>query len=53
MITRLTLLLLILPSLLLAKDYGTAKVTEVVNVYDGDTFRVNLEGYKPLVTVHS
>lgn len=32
-----------------AQDYGNAFVEKVVSVYDGDTFRVNLIGYPPLI----
>jgi len=31
------------------KVYGSAVVSEVTSVYDGDTFRVNLEGYPELI----
>jgi endonuclease YncB( thermonuclease family) len=48
------LLLLTLTTLLFGvslkdRDYGTAIVSEVTSVYDGDTFRVNLAGYPPIV----
>jgi endonuclease YncB( thermonuclease family) len=29
--------------------YGTATVKEIISIYDGDTFRVNLEGYPPII----
>jgi micrococcal nuclease len=32
-----------------AKNYGTAEVSKVISVYDGDTFRANIKGYPPLV----
>lgn len=32
-----------------AKDYGNVTVTEVTSIYDADTFRVNIEGYPPIV----
>jgi endonuclease YncB( thermonuclease family) len=51
--TFLTLLLLTL-SLLQAeslknKDYGSVIVSEVTSIYDGDTFRVNIEGLHDLI----
>ena len=46
---RLLLLVALLPATLQASDYGTARVGEVVSVYDADTFRVNIEGWPPLV----
>jgi hypothetical protein len=27
------------------KSYGDIKVLEVTSIYDGDTFRANIEGY--------
>ncbi len=30
------------------KIYGDAVVAEVTSIYDGDTFRANLEGYPPI-----
>jgi endonuclease YncB( thermonuclease family) len=30
------------------KVYGDAVVAEVTSIYDGDTFRCNLEGYPPI-----
>ncbi len=30
-------------------NYGTVTVRDVVSVYDGDTFNVNIEGYPPIV----
>jgi endonuclease YncB( thermonuclease family) len=44
-------LFLLLASTALAsspKVYGDAVVTEVTSIYDGDTFRCNLEGYPPI-----
>lgn len=29
--------------------YGSVMVKDVVSVYDGDTFKVNIEGYPPIV----
>lgn len=34
------------------KDYGNATISEVTSIYDVDTFRVNLEGYRPIVGEH-
>jgi len=31
------------------KVYGSAFVSEVTSIYDGDTFRVNLKGYPELI----
>jgi micrococcal nuclease len=31
------------------KNYGSALVSEVTSIYDGDTFRVNLKGYPELI----
>ncbi len=31
------------------KRYGSAVVSEVTSIYDGDTFRVNLEGYPEII----
>ena len=31
------------------KRYGDAKVTGVVSVYDGDTFRANIAGFPPII----
>lgn len=52
---KLRCLLAIIASLLLAttalagtKIYGDAVVTEVTSIYDGDTFRCNLQGYPPI-----
>ena len=32
-----------------AKDYGNVTVSEVTSIYDADTFRVNIDGYPPIV----
>ena len=32
-----------------ATEYGTATVSKVISVYDGDTFRVNIDSLPPLV----
>ena len=44
-----TLLLCLLSFSATAKNYGNATVTEVTSIYDADTFRVNLEGYPPII----
>ena len=31
------------------KVYGTVVVSEVTSIYDGDTFRVNIEGYPEII----
>jgi len=31
------------------KNFGDAIVKDVIEVYDGDTFKVNLEGYPPII----
>jgi micrococcal nuclease len=48
------LALCIAPLPLMAKDvsYGNAKVSEVTSIYDGDTFRANIEGSPPIVGEH-
>jgi len=48
---------LLFPSILLfvsslvqaAPQYGTATVSKVISVYDGDTFRVNIDSLPPIV----
>ena len=32
-----------------AKDYGSVTVSKVISVYDGDTFRVSIKIYPPIV----
>ena len=32
-----------------AKDYGNATVSKVTSIYDADTFRVNLDGFSPII----
>ena len=32
-----------------APQYGTVTVSKVINVYDGDTFRVNIDSLPPIV----
>ena len=31
------------------KSFGTVEVSEVTSIYDGDTFRVNIKNYPPIV----
>ncbi len=31
------------------ETYGSATVQDVVSVYDGDTFKVNIDGYPPII----
>lgn len=52
---KLRCLLAIIATLLLATTalagtmiYGDAAVSEVTSIYDGDTFRCNLQGYPPI-----
>ena len=42
-------LLLINLSLQAAPQYGTVTVSKVISVYDGDTFRVNIDSLPPIV----
>ena len=46
--TILILTLLFVP-LSVAKTYGDLNVSEIVSIYDGDTFRVNLDGDMPRI----
>jgi micrococcal nuclease len=48
------LALYIAPLPLTAKNvsYGDAAVSEVTSIYDGDTFRANIEGFPPIVGEH-
>ena len=45
------LLLVFLASISFAgsKTYGNATISEVTSIYDGDTFRVNIEGWPDIV----
>ena len=43
------LLLCLLSFPTFAKDYGTVTVSEVTSIYDADTFRVNLDGFSPII----
>ena len=42
-------LLTTLPLLAVADDYGSARVAEVTSIYDGDTFRANIEGWPAII----
>ena len=48
---KIVLILLSIVSCLVqaAPQYGTVTVTKVINVYDGDTFRVNIDSLPPIV----
>jgi micrococcal nuclease len=52
--TFIILVLCITPLLLMAKDvsYGNATVSEVTSIYDGDTFRANIQGFPPIFGEH-
>lgn len=41
--------LLFSSNLLAAKEYGSLIVTEVRSIYDGDSFKVNIEGLHPII----
>jgi len=43
------ILLSLLTFAVTAKDYGSATVSKVISVYDGDTFRVSIKIYPPIV----
>jgi micrococcal nuclease len=34
------------------KHYGTAIISEITSIYDGDTFRANLKGYPAIIGEH-
>lgn len=34
------------------KHYGTAIISEITSIYDGDTFRANIKGYPAIVGEH-
>jgi micrococcal nuclease len=36
-------------SLTSEKTYGDIVVTQIIEVYDGDTFKVNIKGYPPII----
>jgi endonuclease YncB( thermonuclease family) len=41
--------ILLLPSISFAKGYGDVTVDKVISVYDGDTIRVNIKYYPPII----
>ena len=43
------MVLLIVSSINAAPQYGTVTVSKVISVYDGDTFRVNIDSLPPIV----
>jgi len=45
----LTILIILSLSLQAAPQYGTVTVSKVINVYDGDTFRVDINSLPPIV----
>ena len=47
--TYLALILLFSYNLQAAPQYGTVTVSKVISVYDGDTFRVNIDSLPPIV----
>ena len=44
-----TLLLTFASAIQAAPQYGTVTVSKVISVYDGDTFRVNIDSLPPIV----
>jgi|Deesub1362A_J573_1020465.scaffolds.fasta_scaffold00004_217 endonuclease YncB( thermonuclease family) len=51
--TIISIIVIILPTSVLAgsynKTYGNATVLEVVSVYDGDTFKANIQGFPAII----
>ena len=43
------MVLLTVSSIKAAPQYGTVTVSKVISVYDGDTFRVNIDSLPPIV----
>lgn len=43
------LLLVLLSTSAIAADYGNLTVQKVISVYDGDTFKVDIDGLHPLI----
>jgi len=41
--------LLFIGSLVAKQNYGSITVDEVISIYDGDTFRVNINSYPPII----
>lgn len=46
---HLVFVLLLCPALVLAKDYGHIRINEITSIYDGDTFRVIIDGWPGLL----
>tara|TARA_R110000765_G_scaffold74285_1_gene145570 strand:- start:496 stop:912 length:417 start_codon:yes stop_codon:yes gene_type:complete len=46
---KILLLLSLLTFTVTAKDYGSATVSEVISVYDGDTFRATIKNYPAII----
>lgn len=42
-------LLVAQPTVALAENYGSATVSQVTSVYDGDTFRANIQGWPAII----
>ena len=49
MIIRIVLLFALVFQVQAAPQYGTVSVSKVISVYDGDTFRVNIDSLPPIV----
>lgn len=49
MIKTLTVFLLLLGIVEAKQNYGNTLVDEVTSIYDGDTFRVNIKSYPPII----
>jgi endonuclease YncB( thermonuclease family) len=43
------LLLLLSPFIYAKENFGSIKVDEVTSIYDGDTFRANIDSFPPLI----
>ena len=43
------LILFIINNILVAKEYGNITIDKVTSIYDGDTFRVNINSYPPII----
>lgn len=43
------LLFLFVPEIMAKQTYGNVIISEVLSIYDGDTFKVNIEGYPDLI----
>lgn len=40
---------LLISSIQAKENFGAIKISEIVSIYDGDTFRVNIDDYPPIV----